>query len=175
MGNCQGEKKSLFKVTLECSQCKIFFFQYHLAICSMMPYTLIWSLLIPTNYHKGGVTNHMVQATAVFQERCFKNPNIRQATSVSGATTPAETRYFSCETDLLAPNCCKILIYFICTPPTVPCLLHFPLLVSLFMTLWDTWVLGFQHYACSCGWRKKMMQCRYQYSQPQHCWQHWYF
>lgn len=68
-----------------------------------MPYMLIWPLLIPANYHKGGVTNHIVQATAAFQERCLKKPNIRQATSVSGVTIPAETRYFSCETDLLAP------------------------------------------------------------------------
>lgn len=96
----------------------------------------------------------MVQATAGFQEKSFKNLNIRQTTSVSGATIPAETRYFSCETDSLAPNCCKILIYFICTPPTVPCLLHFPLLVSLFMSLWDTWALGFQA-LCLFLWLKK--------------------
>lgn len=37
-----------------------------------MPYMLIWSLPIPTNYHKGGVTNHMIQATAAFQESCLK-------------------------------------------------------------------------------------------------------
>lgn len=167
------------KVTLESDfgmqPMQFFFFQYYLAIWRMMPYTLIWSLLIPTNCYKGGVTNHMVQPTAAFQERCLKKPNIRQATSVSGATIPEETRYSSCEKNLSAPNCCEILICFICTSPTVPCLLHFPLLASLFMSLWDTWALGFQYYACSCGWRKKMMQCWYQYSQPQYWWQHWYF